>query len=91
MTGDARFADAAERYRLEVAAVPTENPGDQAAGTVQDVAPTGSLPPGSDVTVTTWGPPPPEAVPDDGDEDEGPGKSDDKGEGNGKGKGKGGK
>ncbi len=92
MTGDARFADAAERSRLEVAVVPTENPGDQAAGTVQDVAPTGSLPAGSKVTLTVWGPPPPDDVEDEADDgadedDESPGKG--KGKDKGKGKGKG--
>ncbi|WP_203338208.1 serine/threonine protein kinase [Nocardioides limicola] len=48
-----------------------DNPGDQVAGTVIEVAPTGELSPGDPVTVTYWGPvPEPEEPEPDPDEDE---------------------
>jgi len=74
------------RLGLDVTVVPTDNPGDQPAGTVEDVDPTGSLSAGAAVTVTSWGPAPAPTESGTGSEDNGSGKA--KGKSNGKGKGK---
>ncbi|MEO5851461.1 MAG: serine/threonine protein kinase [Nocardioides sp.] len=67
---------------LDVTVAATPNPGDQRAGTVEGVAPTGVLEAGTAVTVTSWGPAPTGGAGDPGKEQPGKGKD------NGKGKGK---